>query len=167
MYRFSDRKIYRQLFISFFWILGLFVGFALSYDNREVITLLMRSVKFSRMSIVSLYAVQTFPFILSSIVFYVSKPLLHIPIVVFKSVFFGFLNCSIVLLYGNAGWLVSLLIMFSELVISCLWLSFLFQKFNRNNRHIGLGLPIYIFITLVIGIVDYTCVTPLVLRLLA
>ncbi len=107
----SCRK--RVIFLAFLWVCTLLLGVILARVLCGRTFSLMHTVIDSGVSIVPVILVRFFPLIVSAILaFFFSNK--YIPIVAFfRAICYGFCSGCIYIIFGKAGWLLHLLIMFS------------------------------------------------------
>lgn len=107
------------------FLVGLILGIRMSHE-AEFSFSLMRSALKSTVSIVRLLSVLLLPFLFSALAVYFSKPKLLYGIAFLKAFAFGFVSAGINAAFGSAGWLVRLLVMFSDCMsMPILWLYWL------------------------------------------
>lgn len=174
MYRFisiatcTDRRILlRRFLLILFWFLGVFIGIWIAQQTITVTSSLVRSVVDSRSSIVGLLTVLTVPFLISAILFKLSLPTLGFCIVFIKSLLFSYCSCSLVLAFGEAGWLMRWLLLFSDscTVVLLLWLWI--RNITGQGKKIKSDLLFCCLITVLIGCVDYYILSPFAAMLLS
>lgn len=155
----SSRKFYCPL-LAFFWTSGLASGIWAWFLSGEFITPLMRSSAYGSVSIVSLLCVTGLPFLLSAFAVFLSSEWLLIPIAFGKGFFFSLISMGTTVSFGCAGWLVRLLLCFSDIVS----IPLLYWFWVRCLRNDGSRLIYLTFFTgalfLLIGSVDYYMITP-------
>lgn len=171
MFRFRNRLSYsfrhwQTFYISFFWVLGLLIGFIFaSYSSAQSISL-MRSVALSRMSISGLLLFQILPFICSAIFLHHSRSFFLYITVLLKALCFSCCSCCISIAYGDAGWLTRWLLLFSDSFSVILLLWFLLRNSADNESHLGIELLFCITTLITVGCVDFGVVAPFVETLL-
>lgn len=118
---FSCRK--RIFLLAFFWIGGLLAGVYAAGNADESVLSLMRTGTFSGVSIVTSCAAHLFPVFVTALAFFIA-PVLILPIAFCKAASFGFVSSCISSAFHSAGWLVRLLVMFSDTGMTAvlLWL---------------------------------------------
>ena len=120
---------YFRQFISFITknrripLLALSLGFALSLAVflasmlEESFLLLMRAAVSDRVSIVGLFAVSYLPFLISAFAVFIRKPRLLYAVMFIKMLLIAFCGLSCLAAYPSAGWLVRILLQFSDLLL--------------------------------------------------
>lgn len=162
----SIRKTFpvKTVFVAFTWLLGLLAGAFLL--NQTSFTSLMRSVLFLRMSIVGLFVSLAIPLLLS----YILLRFLHfyfvLPFIFLKA--FSFFSCygGVMLTFGNAGWLVCGMILFSDFFLVVLLLLQWFDAATGKRHRPYVYFVVYFLIPTIIGCYDYFVVSPYAAMLL-
>lgn len=100
------------------------------------------------------------PFLASYVVFQFLKPALVLPICFLKAFSYSYFGCGILLQYGSAGWLIRLLLTFSDglalLVLCWYWL----RHIEGNRFLLHRDTAVCAGIVLVIGVVDIMYISP-------
>ncbi len=112
------------------WFLGLVSGTVLSILHRSEFSSLMCSAVLQPVSIVGLFVCTVFPFVLFAFAFCNRKRWMIYSICFYKSFSHFFCAVAIILRFRSAGWLVYLLIMFTDacVLMTMLTLSLLFAQ---------------------------------------
>lgn len=148
------------------WIFGLVLGIVSAYQAGHSVFRLMRMAANSHASIVSLLVSGVLPFLLSAAaVFFSARHFLFL-IGFVKAFCFGCCACATMLSFGSAGWLICLLLMFSDLcdlpALIWFWLRHLWDgaylRFPDTVFCIGWSL--------LVGSVDFCLVTPFLVSLI-
>lgn len=149
------------------WFLGLVLGIVFSIAAGDPLVSLMRTAVNSRVSISGLLTAILLPFLLSAFAVLIHESWLLIPIAFFKAFLFSFLGFGVMAAYGSAGWLVRLLLMFSD----CCSLPVLFWYWaahiggQRNAALPAAVLPLLIAVG--IGSFDYYIISPFLAMLIS
>lgn len=174
MYRFTSTVTYadrrfllRRFLLILIWFLGFFAGIWIAAQTSTTTSSLMRSVVNDRSSIVGLLTVLTVPFLVSAVLFKLSLPLLGLFIVFIKSLLFSCCSYGLVLAFGDAGWLVRWLLLFSDSSVIVLLLWFWIRNIAGQGSNFKTDLLFCILITVLIGCVDYYIISPFVAVLLS
>ncbi len=160
----NSRK-YHILFLAFIWCLGLWCGIGSCFYAGEPIISLMRMAAGRPVSIVSLLSIALLPFLFSFIFVYLRSWHLLSALCYFKAVLFGFVSAGVYMAFGEAGWLVWLMMMFSDLL--CLiplwwyWISCTGNLF-RPTPYFGVCLAA---VALIIAL-DYQFIAPCLVRVI-
>lgn len=148
------------ILLSFLWTIGLVCGLYFISSSGDYVTGLFACVSGSRQSVLGLLAVICVPLIISAISIYLPIPALVYVYAVIKAFSFGCCLCGIAITFGQSGWLVRLLLLFSDtcLVVMMLWL---WCRMLYNNRFsVRKDLLFCIAASAVIGMIDYFLVSP-------
>ena len=159
-----QRKL-RLLFVSFF-VLGIVFGICLSGMVHNSLHSSVYTAGRADISFWGLCVVLLMPLLASLVPFYFNIPILVLPIAFFKAFIFGFCSCCIAFAYGDAGWLVRSLLLFSDstmLIVLCwYWLTHL----DGNRFRLKQDTFLCLCVALVIGITDYMYISPFAALLL-
>ena len=146
------------------WILGLLASVYLLFKTS--FTSLMCSVLFTRISIIGLFVSLVLPLLLS----YILLRCLHfyciLPFVFFKAFSFMCSYGSVMIAFGNAGWLVSGMLLFSDSFLVVLLLQLWLHTASGQLYSPLIFARSYVLALLVIGCFDYFAVSPYVSILL-
>lgn len=150
--------------LSFPWVAGLLLGMHFAFNASTSISSLMHTVAYCRVSIVGLLLVLFFPLVISVIA--ISVPFFLFPLSFIKALSYGFCFYSVMFAFGSAGWLFSMLLLFSDSCMSVL-LNWLWCRHLFGKRHILGRDVLYCALAAVsIGLVDYFLVSPYLTDLL-
>ncbi len=148
------------------WIFGLMFGIWLSAVAGDSFFLTMRGADFSAVSIPGLLLVTALPFLITATAVFLSQPWLLICLVLLKAAAFGFCACGIIAAYGSASWLVSILLMFTDLCalpqLMWLWL----RHGDMTKKALWGDLSLCLSMVMILGILDYSFVMPFAASLL-
>lgn len=148
------------ILLSFLWILGLVFGlyFVASMDNSLLETFYIASI--NRPSIFSILFVSLLPIAVSATAVFCSGPVLIYALCILKAFCFSVSLCGVISVFGYSGWLLRLLLLFSDscMVVLLLWLwcRILLSKHNSVLR----DLLICTAIAVAVSMVDYFLVSP-------
>ena len=158
---FINRKCnIRACILAVFWVLGLAFGALISLLNEDHLYSLMRTAVNIRVSIVHLLLIQIFPVLLSAIAVYYSIPLYIFFICIFKSVCLGFILVSLGHVFGNAGWLIRFLFMFSDTLTIPSLLLYWFKHISGMKHSFLLDTKCLVLFTLFVSFLEYFLVSP-------
>lgn len=153
------KTLYTRSFLTTLtWISGLLAGVYLIYETS--FASLMCSVLFSRISIIGLFVSLVLPLLLSYILLRCFHFYCILPIVFLKA--FSFMCCygSIMIAFGNAGWLVAGMLLFSDCFLVVLLLLLWLRVASGRSCSPRFFTMSYILVSLVIGCFDYLVVSP-------
>lgn len=155
---------FKVISIAIAWIAGLFAGCFLL--TQTPFASLMCSVLFLRISIFGLFISLAFPLLLSYILLRFFRFSCILPFAFVKA--FSFI-CSfggIMIAFGNAGWLVSWMILFSDFFLVVILLFQWFSAATGKRYKTYLCIVVYCLIPILIGCFDYFVVSPYAAMLL-
>ena len=105
------------LMLAFSCASGLFLGLFLASFSDASFFSLMRMAVSCRVSIVGLFAVSYLPFLISAFAVFIRKPRLLYAVMFIKMLLIAFCGLSCLAAYPSAGWLVRILLQFSDLLL--------------------------------------------------
>ena len=111
----QNLRKYDNILLAFIWLLGLCCGVVFCRRMQIPLFPMMHGVESCSVSIVCLLSVSLLPFLFSFFAVYIGSYRLLMLLCYIKGCLFAFLSMGILLAYGSAGWLLRLLIMFSDL----------------------------------------------------
>ena len=148
-----------KLLLLIFWFAGLILGIAYTYRAQPFASL-MRSAVSGSVSIVGLGAVLFLPYLLtvSTVCFF--RSIYLIPVAFCKAFAYGVCAACVEVAFGEAGWLIRLLLLFSDTaslpVLLWLWLRCLDNnRIARKQAFLKSAGALAI-----IGVVDYMVIAP-------
>ena len=148
------------------WLGGLLLGAFLSPFAPESYLLLMRRAAGSPVSIVGLFASVLLPFLIATYAVSISKPVLLYAVCFCKAVLFSFCCRGIQLTFGSAGWLVLILMQFSDLCMLPVLCWFSFRHLGAGTHRLKRDFAIGCGIGTAVGILDYCMVSPFLVMLI-
>lgn len=104
----------RHVLLALSWVFGLGFGALTFRYGKDQLLSLMPPVLSSRWSIVGLAASSFLPFLFSVFAVYISFPLLLTLICFSRAFLYAYIACGIQCCFGDAGWLVRWLLLFSD-----------------------------------------------------
>ena len=160
--KFAAQRISLNLILfSGIWFLGLLTGMIAAADLDDLFLPLMRPVG---VSIFRQIAAILLPFLFAAIAAYLDKPYLLHMICFFKVITFGFCSMLIYRAYGSAGWLIRLLLQFSDILSLPLLCWYCLRQFERPRPYKDL-----IYCSFLAGIfvcIDHFAVLPFLAELI-
>ena len=135
--------------LSFFWLSGFALGSFASKGVAFLFSSWMRSADLGSVSIVWLFASLLLPFLFSAFAGFFHLNWLVCCIAFCKAFVFAFCACGILIAFRNAGWLVSILLFFSDFLLFP-WLYFFMLRClsGKALQWIELTLPAsFVFLT--------------------
>lgn len=156
-----------MLCLSCTWICGLFAGAYIALKTTTIHNSWTQLLYYSHLSVIGFLAMLTFPFILSAILLRISLRGFVIPLLFLKAFSYSWCACFLRICFANAGWLLHLLLFFSNTVLSSLLLWFCLRNWEGKNRNGQYDLLLCLVFILVIGYIDSSVVSPFGVSLLS
>jgi len=156
-----------ELFLlAFFSTFGAALGAIIANSSNAYLFSMMRMAAFRYVSIVDLTLVSLFPFLITAIAFFLSKPFLFFPIAFFKSFLYTLLLCCICIEFLTAGWLVCILLLFTDtfVILALHW--YWFRHIHGFLGSAFTDLFFCIAFSLGICLIDYFWVAPFLTTLM-
>ena len=154
-----------ELALSFSWLLGLFTGSILAFREDYLFSLWMRTAEFGSMSIVCLFISLLLPFLFSAIAVIFQQRWLILFFAFCKALLFGFCVCGIFVCCRSAGWLVCLLLFFSEFFLLP-WLFFFMMRCLHGDSAFRMELLFILVLAFLIVSVDRCVISPFLASLI-
>lgn len=158
---------YCRLFLALFWLSGFLCGMWAFLSRESVVSGLIGEAAAGSLSIVGLVLVTFFPFILSAFAVSLSWPVWILPISFCKAFLFSFVSFGIWRFYGSAGWLIHLLLMFSDLVAVPVLYGFWLRHISGEQSIRRWELIGALALCILLGSIEYCILSPLLGRLIA
>lgn len=154
-------------FLAFLWTAGLIFGTVTSFYAGNSVFSLMCGALYSPVSIVRLLSAMLLPLLFSAFAVYFSGAWLLIPIIFLKGFSYAYLAFGILSSFGSAGWLIQLLLIFSDtLMLPVLWIYWL--RVLKDGQHDLLIRTIpAVSAALLIGSFDISVISPLLAQILS
>lgn len=157
----------KQIFLlACAYLIGLISGVLFSMSASGALYSTMRTAVSGRVSVFGLLSAILLPLLFSALAVYISKAWLLIPIAFCKAFLFAFLGIGIMASYGSAGWLIRILLMFSDILTMPLlwwyWLKALSGAHTRVWHAAAAAAP-----ALLIGSIDYCVISPFLANLIS
>lgn len=151
--------------LAFFTLCGCSLGVYTSHKSDSISFHLMRMAVTCPVSIVGLVFVILLPFLITAFAIWISKPYLFLPVSFFNSFSFTLILCYTITVFDTAGWLVCLMLLFSNISVQfCLnwiWIRY----FNGTSGSSAEDLLVCVFGLLAIVVIDYLFVAPYLVQL--
>lgn len=147
------------------WILGLLIGCILAFYGNIYTSISIRPVVLYRSSILSLFAVSTFPFFLSAWLAQSFHPFCIILVVLFKSLSYGFVSSLAFCIYNDAAWLAYALILFSSYSSTIIWFCFVLSNLQSVRNKFRTSFLIALCLLVLISTLDWFVISPLVVAI--
>ena len=153
------------ILLAFFSLVGCSFGVYISHLSDGYTFYLMRMAAASPVSIVGLTFVILLPFLSTAFTVWISKPLLLLPISFFNSFSFTFILCCTIASFGSAGWLVCVMLLFTNSTVHFCLFRIWIRCFNGSFRSCAEDLFRCFWYSLAISFVDYFFVAPYLVQL--
>lgn len=157
----TNRKLdNRVVLLLLAWTCGFLSGLHIAAATFDTYASLMRAAADSRVSIVGLFAALTFPLILSTISVQLSAPLLFLPLSFAKA--FGFAYCAYSAMYafGDAGWLITFFLLFSDFGLSMILLWLWIRNISSTGHSFRKDALLCACIAILLGSIDCLYISP-------
>lgn len=157
---FSQRRRAGSFLLAVCWLFGVLLGFCAAIFAGNSLSSLMRGSTVGSVSIVRMLVLSSLPFLLSALAVYLSQPWLIFALSFLKAFCFSFCAVGIHLAFGSSGWLVQLLLLFTDcftIPVLYLYCSKLIQYGVNKADTCFLRCLIY---ACCVGIVDYCWIAP-------
>lgn len=146
--------------ISCSWLSGLVTGMLTALKTVTTHFFWTQSLHNSDLSVVGFLAFLLFPYLLSTILFRVSMWKGVLPLVFLKAFSFSWCATTIIRVFHHGGWLLRILLLFSSSLTAPLLLWFLIRNSNRDNCKNQRDLLFCLILTLIIGCIDCSLISP-------
>lgn len=170
----TDKRIYYADLIStpkifgllFFWLFGILFGCFLSVTYFDSISSLMRIAFYQRVSIVGSLICVFLPMILSAWAVVKNRSCFVFLICFLKAVAFAFCSGLISELFGDAGWLVRFLFLFSDhftlIILFVLWV----RSFHCDSHFLWNEWAYCFLLAGIVVILDQFIISPFIMQIL-
>ena len=162
----ETRQAACKFLLALCWCGGLILGISFASSADDSTLLMMHSASMSAVSIPGLLSILFLPFLLSALAVYLSRSLLLLGVAFVKAFAFGFCAFAVNAAFQSAGWLVCMLLMFSDLCSLPLLVWFWLRHIAGDRRNAAADLAVCAAIALFIGGFDYCVVSPALAMLL-
>lgn len=155
-----------SLLLACFWSWGLVFGITLFFLAGGSTVSLMRRAAGCQVSIVSLLMTNLLPFLISALAVYIHKPRLLYGCAFFRGCLLGFVSLGTMMAFGSAGWLIRLLLMFSDICLAVLLYLYWLRHISGLRRFSGLACSGFAAASVLAASIDYCFVAPFLARLI-
>ncbi len=153
--------------ISCSWLLGLIAGLLVALRTATTFNSWTLSLQYSDLSVIGFLATLIFPYLLSAILFRVSTWKAVLPLIFLKAFSYSWCAIAIVRVFVYSGWLLRLLLLFSDSLSVVLLLWFWIRNCNSDTAGRHRDLLLCLVLTLIIGCVDCSLISPFGVYLLS
>lgn len=167
-FRVISALLQRKLRVIFAVILivGILAGVRLSYAADDSILTLASVSGNTGLTFWGIAAVLLLPLLISLCAFHFNIPILILPIAFLKSAAFGFCSCCVIFAYGDAGWLVRFLVLFSDSAMFVVLCWYWFSHLEGVRTRLRQDTVLCFVLAVVIGMFDYIYISPFLAMLL-
>lgn len=155
-----DRSMVSRIGIICLWVCGLVCGALLAAKTCTLDASLMRMVVKSRVSIIGLVLALFFPLVLTAVALITNMSFLVLPALFIKAVCFALCGCGLFITFGDAGWLVRWLFMFSDscMVVFLLW--FVLKHFAGDRETLKKDFSACCICAAFLGMIEILSISP-------
>ena len=158
------RCSFRVIILAFLWTASYIVGTVCSYNDIYIVSMMRRAIS-CPVSIVGLCAVLFLPLLISVLALLFKKRTVIYIYTAIKAYFSGAAIYAVCAAFRYAGWLIRLLLLFSD-TVSCVLILFLLIRHIDDIKSSFRRDVLLSFIAVVIcGCIDYLLVTPFLMSL--
>lgn len=157
---------YATTFLAFSWCSGLFCGIVLYFSAGDPSASLMRMAVTGYVSIVDLLMSVLLPFLISALAVYIFKPGLLAVFAFIKACLFAFFSMGTLEAFGSAGWLIRLLLMFSDICMTVVLYLYWMRHVSGQRKFSVTYSGAYGAAALLIGSIDYCFIAPKLAQIL-
>lgn len=162
----SHFRLHRSsLFLGLLWAFGFAAGVIVHCTVGPLFSLWMPGIFRNPVSIVGLLCVTCFPYLFSAFAVYIGLRWLLYPVCFFKAVMFSVVSAGIWSQFGSAGWLAWLLIMFSDVLSLPFLFGYCFRHISGFRVFSTSEVLFTVSFLVLIGSVDYSCISPFLANL--
>lgn len=161
----SSRRFTCICFFVLLWCFGFLGGLLSAWHSAEAFSSLFHMAAGQCVSIVGALVVTVLPFFLALFAIRISDHLLLF-VCFLKSFLLGFSLFATLLIFQSAGWLVCLLLLFSDICIAPLFCWFVLHHFLERDHTVGFALLIFILLLALIACVDCCLISPFLAMLI-
>lgn len=156
---------HRFVILTFAWIFGLSSGVAIAFRTNLFTVSWMPALLCSRLSILGLFGVCFIPFLLSMIAFRFRAIVFVYIIAIAKSFLYGFCHYSVYRCFGNAGWLMRALLLFSDTYISIMLLWYWEKNIDRCGQWLFKSTALFAGVCFAICLLDVLFISPIIINM--
>ena len=163
---FPLQRKWTSVLLACFWSGGLVFAITLFFYAGDSTVSLMRQAACCQVSIVSLLMANLLPFLISALAVYIHKPWLLYGCAFLRSCLLGFISMGTLMAFGTAGWLVRLLLMFSDIGLAVLLYLYWLRYISGLRRFSAVSSGGFAAAALLVSSIDHCLITPFLVRLI-
>lgn len=156
---------FRVIILALFWILGLICGIVLFLLSELFQFISIQNALSGPVTFFRLLCIVFAPFLLSVLAVYVRKTGFLFITAFLKAFVFSIIAMAIRVSFGSAGWLVFVLLMFTDLMSLPLLLFYWIRNLSGESTHAFVECLTFISIGFLICCIDYSMIVPFLISL--
>jgi len=160
------KQLTSRILLIAVWVAGLVCGCFIAAQASDTYLLLMHRAANSSVSITGLLSAVLLPFLMIAFSVYISRPKLIYLICFLKACVFTITGISVMYAYGSAGWLVRLLLQFTDSVALLLLCWFALRHLDGSKDKLWSDTALCGVLTACLGCIDYCYVSPFLVMLI-
>lgn len=155
-----------HLFLASLWICGILCGIFTFLSAEPLLFPLMRRIPSESASIVRLLCIGAFPFLISILMVSIMNANCVLAICFGKVFLFSFVSIGLLRAFGSAGWLVRLLLLFSNSFSMCFLYFLSLQALSYKRSSNQFILLLLFTLDILFRSFDYRIISPFLARLI-
>ncbi len=156
---------FRLILFSLLWLAGLVCGGYIAKFASSSYLLLMRGTISGSVSIVGLLGGVLLPFLCVILCVIISRPKLIYGICFLKACLYSFTGFAMMAAFGSAGWLVRLLLQFTDTGALAVFCWFALRHLDGSRKGLAVDGAVCAALVCCLGWFDYCCVAPILVSL--
>ena len=153
-------------FLAFCWFLGIALGCMAAAASGPVLADLVRRSTGATLSITGAMTAAVLPLLLSAFAVSFSEPWLLLFISTFKAFSFSFCAWGVCLAFGQSGWLVLFLFLFSDFLLIPLQYFYWLRHIRGDIKPTFSELPLFLAAAAGVGCIDFWYIAPFLASLM-
>lgn len=142
------------------WVLGMLIGYFAALSAGPMLSELITQSAGQRASWTGVMSVTILPFLLSAFAVSFSEPWLLLFISTFKAFSFSFCAWGVCLAFGQSGWLVLFLFLFSDFLLIPLQYFYWLRHIRGDIKPTFSELPLFLAAAAGVGCIDFWYIAP-------
>ena len=163
---FPLQRKWTSVVLACFWSGGLVFGILLFFLASNSTASLVRQAACAPVSVSNLLMTNLLPFLVSGLAVYIQRPQLLYGCAFLRGCLLTFVATGTILAFGSAGWLVRLLLLFSDICLAVPLYLYWLRHISGLRRFSALHSSGFAAAALLIGSIDYCFVAPFLVRIL-
>ena len=165
----NTTRLWRRLasgLLSASWVLGMICGFFAASSAGKALTDLVVVSTAQQMSLIGCLSVSVLPILFAAFAVSFSEPWLLLFLSTFKAFSFSFCAWGVCLAFGQCGWLVLFLFLFSDFLLIPLQFFYWLRHIRGDRIPPICELPIFLGISILVSCFDYCVIAPFLASLM-